>query len=547
MLGKTVLLYTDDRAAGRTLAGHLRGAGNEVVIADGPAAAETLLGARAVDLVFVDGAAPSASEVLSGAHAAGAPAVVLSAGDPAAMLEMVCGHGVEHVLVRSGDGEGGIDDLAREVVVTAEKILRKDLFGIEKYLPSFGVEVASHEVRGASDRDVVVERISEQVEWLGAGREARRAVAAIVDELVTNAVYDAPRDATGTARYHSTDRKTKVQLDPWEFVTVRWGSDGEHIAISVTDWFGSLLPEHVRGGLIRCLTAEDQIEQKAGGAGIGLYTALSYSAQLVVNVDRGVRTEIIAIVDLRRRNAGARRAGRSLHLFFEDSRAVPTDVSTAPETVVVSDSMLVDLRAQFMPKPRRRTTASPFGVPTLPGLPAARARGSSPPPLEAPIGAGAVADLLADAASTDRTVQIGLRFLANHYETAIAYAVEARAVEARHASGRVADWPHLRELRLERNQTASLAALSSRQVATAFRPMCPMDQRLAQHATGDADAAGLVMPLHVDGELRWILYAVRPRDEAPVGRGVVETVRRALTSHLENVDPTRVEMEIAVS
>ena len=47
MLGKTVLLCTNDKGAARRLAGHLRGAGNEVMIAAAAAAACDLVNARA--------------------------------------------------------------------------------------------------------------------------------------------------------------------------------------------------------------------------------------------------------------------------------------------------------------------------------------------------------------------------------------------------------------------------------------------------------------------------------------------------------------------
>src|SRR5256885_2310909 len=81
------------------------------------------------------------------------------AGAPAVMLAFVCTQEVEHLLGRTGDPSDSLEELAREVVVTAEKILRADLFGLEKYLPSFGLELTTAEVHGASDRDDVVRAI----------------------------------------------------------------------------------------------------------------------------------------------------------------------------------------------------------------------------------------------------------------------------------------------------------------------------------------------------------------------------------------------------
>ncbi len=555
MLGKTILLYSNDKNGGRRLSGHLRAAGNEVIAVDDATTARDLVGARAVDLVFVDGAAPDPHAVVTAARGT-IPAVVLStAGDPAVMLDFVCTHEVEHFLARSGDGGDSLDELAREVVVTAEKILRADLFGLEKYLPSFGLELTTSEIRGASDRDDVVTAIGAHVDWLGAGTEARRAVEAVADELVTNAVYDAPRDVDGRPRYLAVDRRQKVVLDPWELVTVRWGSDGDQLAISVTDWFGALRPEHVRAGLRRCLAEADPIEQKAGGAGLGLYTALAYSSQLVVNIDRGTRTEIIALIDLRRRAHGARRGGRSLHLFCEDTRAHATLAPDAtPVTIEVSDTMRVELRATLAPRKRRadvipltrgrRSTVNRFD-----SRPTARARGSTPPPtslLDEPIGAGTACGLLRGARDRDTALRIALRFLTQHYQAAIAYEVAGDQLEPTFATGDVRDWPLVRSLRLLTSGPSSVVARARLGEATPFLPGSPLDYRLAMLVTGISEAAGLVVPIHSDGALQWILYAAAPLADQPVGADTLAQVRREVEACLVRVDPAAAVIEVGV-
>lgn len=549
MLGKTVLLYTHDRVASRRLSGHLRAAGTEMLMVDTAPAAIQLVAAAAVDLVLLDGAVDfqAAFEVMTVARGR-IPAVVLSVrGEP--MLDFVCQLEVEHFLARAGDADASLDDLAREVVVTTEKILRNDLFGIDKYLPSFGTELTSAVVRNASDRDGIVACIGEHVAWLGAGRAARGAVATIVDELVTNAVYDAPRDDAGRPRYAACDRRDKIVLDPWEFVTVRWGSDGESLAISVTDWFGALRPEHVRSGLRRCLLAGDPIEQKAGGAGLGLHTALAYSTQLVINVDRGLRTEIIAIVDLRRRGQGARPGGRSLHLFFDDSRARGVEARDAtPTTIVVSDSMRSDLWAQLVPGERRvdPTAAIAPPPPPPPAVPPARvrARGSSAPLAGESIGAGTACGLLHGAADAITAIQIAVRFLSLHYQAVVAYELQDERLEARLAGGRVQDWSRLRELRLARDGTASVAALAAVGDIAAFHASCPMDYRVAMLASGDADVPGVVVPLCVADELRWVLYGASPRPDAPVTAAMLQEVRQETEDCLDRLDPNEIEIEI---
>ncbi|MCB9571999.1 MAG: hypothetical protein H6709_07885 [Kofleriaceae bacterium] len=558
MLGKTVLLWTGDRRAARRLTCHLRGAGNDVVaVADARAAAD-LVCARAVDLALVDGDDRDGARAVLDAARGAIPAVVLSAtGDADVLLDFVCAQGVEHVLARAdgaddGDGDGGaLDELAREVVVTTEKLLRGELFGLDKYLPGFGLEITTAPIRGATDRDEVLDCLRDHLAWLGAGREACRAAAVVADELITNAVYDAPRDPDGHPRYAATDRRTKIELEPWEHASISWASDGDVLALAVTDWFGALTTRHIRDGLRRCLGDGDPIEHKPGGAGLGLYTALAHARQLVVNVEVGARTEIIALIDLRRRAAGARRGGRSLHVFVDDPAAradAPCDAT--PESVEVSESLRLELRTQLavlppratiIPLARRKPTSSLDALPR-----AVRARGSSSPPVGDPVGAGTACGLLRGARAPDAAIQIALRFLARHYHTAVAFEVEARRLQARASSGAIADWPRLCDLRIGLDGPASLVSRGTDR-ARDLRAGCPLDYRLAMLTAGDSEAWGLSMPLSVAGELRWVLYGAAPRLDAPVGTEAVETVRRELELCLRRVDPEEPVIEISLA
>lgn len=557
MLGKTILVHTSDKLGARRLSGHLRAAGNEVLSADAASAACDLLGANAVDLVFVDVAAAASRDVVAAARANGAPVVVLSAaGDPSVMLDFVCEQEVEHFLARADEPDGGMEPMAREVVVTAEKILRGDLFGIEKYLPAFGVEIATTEVRGATDRDDLVECISDHVGWLGAGSEARRAVSAVADELVTNAVYDAPRGADGVARYAAVDRRQKITLDPWEHVTVRWGSDGDRLAVSVTDWFGALRAEHVRAGLRRCLTHVDPIEQKAGGAGLGLYTALAYSAQLVVNVERGARTEIIAVIDLRRGH-GLRRGGRSLHLFVDEARTRAVTDAT-PRKVEVSHSMLADVRAHLVPAARasrvvpltrrrgpvRAEGSTPPPAPATPAPAAPERRPSTAPFVEEPVDADTACGLLHGSTEVPRALRIALRYLSHHYQGAIAYCVDGPHLDATHAAGRLTDWPTLKKLRLLSSGPASIATLARTPGAHAFEPSCPLDYRVALWTAGRSESPGLVLPIHVASTLRWVLYAAGPRPDAFIVPDALDRVRAELERALLRLDADEPEIDV---
>src|SRR5690242_4896289 len=107
MLGKSILLYTGDKAGAKRLAVPLRAAGNEVVALTDPGAAINLIESRAVDLVLLDhDDAPYAMQAID-ATGGEVPVVALSSSpDPSLLLDLVCEHGVSNVLARRREGEG---------------------------------------------------------------------------------------------------------------------------------------------------------------------------------------------------------------------------------------------------------------------------------------------------------------------------------------------------------------------------------------------------------------------------------------------------------
>jgi hypothetical protein len=368
MLGRVVLVATDNVSTWRHLSPALAGAGNRVVRVSSSHRAVGLIFSGAVDLVLAEHGCGIDFDALVVAAQGRVPLVALVAGDRrAALLELFCQRGIMNFCTpRPDDSGNGFFDAA-ELVATCEKILRRQSFGLDKYMAGFGIELSHQVIVHAEERDLSIERLTAVVRALGGGRRLVEAVALVADELITNAVYNAPRAADGTPRYAHISRRDKVALEPTEYVRLDYGSDGRVFGIAVTDSFGGLGQETMRAGMQRCLVADDQIEQKAGGAGLGLYTALGHVNQLVVNVEPGIRTEVIALWDLERRGRGASTAG-SLHLFTSDEtaararrRATTGDLvaEAVPQaTVTLSESVRRDICSVLVEKPADRVSFS---------------------------------------------------------------------------------------------------------------------------------------------------------------------------------------------
>lgn len=259
-------------------------------------------------LVVVDGsaAAPSAAPFLTAARAAGTEAcMALLDAAQVAELPRILGLGaVTNLLVHP------MPVLGEELTVTAQKLLRDDLFGAEKYL-LWGTELEAIALTRASQRTHIVGALADQVRARGLGPRAASVAMLVADELISNAVHNAPVDDAGVHYRADLPRDSELELDPRHQVALRWGCDGRYLAVEVTDRFGSLDRDTVLASLVA-----SGFKDAGGGAGMGIALAYRSCDHLVFNLAPGKRTEVIALVDVRSPH-GERVPASSYNVFVE--------------------------------------------------------------------------------------------------------------------------------------------------------------------------------------------------------------------------------------
>ncbi|MEZ4265017.1 MAG: hypothetical protein R3F39_01470 [Myxococcota bacterium] len=173
--------------------------------------------------------------------------------------------------------------------------------------PTFGWEVelspnaaeAGWTIVGSAGRNECLDALAAFAGERGVRRRIVRHVQDVADEMITNAVYDAPVDAAGERLYASLDRRGAVDLAEDARPTLRIACEDAQVHIAVRDPFGSLGLETVRYYLAKGLRAgDDQVDDKAGGAGLGLTRIYESVDRMTVKVERGVRTEVVATIEL---------------------------------------------------------------------------------------------------------------------------------------------------------------------------------------------------------------------------------------------------------
>jgi hypothetical protein len=177
----------------------------------------------------------------------------------------------------------------------------------------WGFSAIDLEVRATADRDIASARIQDFVAALQVPKRISEMFAELAHELIMNAMYDAPVDAFGRAKY-AADRKADIVLAEHERPVLRIGTDGTRLALQIRDPFGRLERRHVFDGLARGL-AGGEMDLSHGGAGLGMMVCHNASTAMFFDVAANRHTEVTALFELDMNLREFRTQAKSLHFW----------------------------------------------------------------------------------------------------------------------------------------------------------------------------------------------------------------------------------------
>ena len=210
---------------------------------------------------------------------------------------------VSHLVGDLHDGDLGI---------TSQKLISGDLFGLEKYV-AVGSRIGERVIATDAQKRVAMGEVCAWAEAVGARKPVLHRIASVVDELLMNALHDAPRESKPTIALVADG--TDVAIRDHRAI-LRWACDERTLAISIGDAYGALRQRDVIDHVRRARDERGRPELNEPGAGLGLYLVLANVASLIVNVDPGRRTEVVCLFDLARdKQRAVARGVRSLHVF----------------------------------------------------------------------------------------------------------------------------------------------------------------------------------------------------------------------------------------
>jgi hypothetical protein len=195
---------------------------------------------------------------------------------------------LSHCLVRT-------DDMT-SLTITALKLFTGDIFGIEKYLPP-DLEVHLTRLRDYNGRSRAIDSVLAFAEAAGVRRQIRSAIGQVCEELLMNALYDAPVDEEGQGVFAEVDPHARVEQQSPRPVSIRYATTPQHFAVAVRDRYGTLEKQHILNYLEKCLKSPNQIDRKTYGAGLGLYLIANNAGQFIVNLAPGMASEVVCTFD----------------------------------------------------------------------------------------------------------------------------------------------------------------------------------------------------------------------------------------------------------
>jgi hypothetical protein len=160
-------------------------------------------------------------------------------------------------------------------------------------------------------------RLQRMSEFLGAHDVSTKTIAAmndIAEELVTNALYDAPAEA-GYFKA-PVSRTSDVELPPEHACEISYGIEGDTAFVRVRDPFGSLTRTRMMSVLDRCRQKQTSFDESRGGAGLGLWRLFCLASAVTVTVISGRLTDVVARIEKRQRSLG--KHVHTVQLFFPD-------------------------------------------------------------------------------------------------------------------------------------------------------------------------------------------------------------------------------------
>ena len=123
---------------------------------------------------------------------------------------------------------------------------------------------------------------------LSSDRKLNEGTMAVLEELITNAIYHSYRTQSGERKYN---RAENAHLPKGEEIRVSYNVNSDGVYLRVEDSGGTLTFEDIRESIDRCYRKDDdQVLNNETGGGLGLYISFDRATHIKVEVFKNKKT-----------------------------------------------------------------------------------------------------------------------------------------------------------------------------------------------------------------------------------------------------------------
>lgn len=187
---------------------------------------------------------------------------------------------------------------SRAFIVGAKKLRSKEVFGGSLYF-SNNVISKNYTILSSSHRHEAKDLMIDELRKIGVRSNVADRMSTVAEELLMNAIYDAPVDTNGEALYNHRSRKDEIELSVDHQPELICFKDEQLAGVAVIDSFGALPSDLIVKYLKTCYEGDAGVlNGNKGGAGRGLHQIIENSDVTVFNVYPGHKTEVLCLFSL---------------------------------------------------------------------------------------------------------------------------------------------------------------------------------------------------------------------------------------------------------
>lgn len=171
----------------------------------------------------------------------------------------------------------------------------------------------------SDQKPLILASLEKELAHLVRSGSYRSELITVADEMITNAVYNAPFVDVSNSSSGASRRQKTLKLEPGKTATFFMGADESRLAIGCVDPYGKLNVPKLLERIKNCYdtsVAENINMNGSGGAGIGTYMIFHLSMSSFIGVVPGRATVFCSVFPRQGSNVTRHEKLKNLHLIY---------------------------------------------------------------------------------------------------------------------------------------------------------------------------------------------------------------------------------------